>query len=460
MPAPTGPRKPIGLDLEFAAGNFDHLHRAAGVLLPFDARSDQLLDFAVAALEALRRDRPIALTTLFMRRRRTELDRPVGPHERLVLLLGRLRQQFELRDRFRFLPIRRTDAVGAGVAAADHDHILAPGDDLTGNRIARDDLVLLREKFHREMDAGEIASRHRQIAGRFRASGQRDRIERVEKLARRDVDADVRARTKFDALLGHLRHPPIDQVLFHLEIGDAVAEQAADSIGFLEQDDVVSSACELLRARHSGRARSDDGHALAGPHRRRKRHDPAFFPALIDQKMLDRFDADRIVVDIERARRFAGCGANASGEFGKVVGRMQNVERHPPLMTIGEIVPIGNDVVDRASTLTERDAAIHAASALARRLVILEGKGEFTVMPKAPLDRLGRFLDPRELDETGDLSHYATSRAFAACVARASVRFANISPNARLYSCGKTFTNLARSFSQLSRIASATADPV
>ena len=44
--------------------------------------------------------------------------------------------------------------------------------------------------------------------------------------------------------------------------------------------------------------------------------------------MLDRLDADGIVVDVERARRLARRRAHAPGELREVVGRMQDVERH------------------------------------------------------------------------------------------------------------------------------------
>ena len=51
--------------------------------------------------------------------------RPVRPDQRLVLVLRRLGQDFELRDRQRALPVRGADAVRAGIAAADHDDMLA-----------------------------------------------------------------------------------------------------------------------------------------------------------------------------------------------------------------------------------------------------------------------------------------------------------------------------------------------
>ena len=62
------------------------------------------------------------------------------------------------------------------------------------DRVAGDDLVLLRQELHREMDAVEIAARHRQIARRFRAARDHDRIVVGEEVLGRDVVADVDAR--------------------------------------------------------------------------------------------------------------------------------------------------------------------------------------------------------------------------------------------------------------------------
>src|SRR5690606_30247534 len=54
--------------------------------------------------------------------------------------------------------------------------------------------------------------------------------------------------------LTDFRAPRTDPlVLLELEVGDAVAEQAADAIGALEDDDVVAGARELLRAGEPGR---------------------------------------------------------------------------------------------------------------------------------------------------------------------------------------------------------------
>ena len=53
----------------------------------------------------------------------------------------------------------------------------------------------------------------------------------------RDVDADVRAGAELGALGLHLREAPVEDALLHLELGDAVAQQAADAVGALEHGD-------------------------------------------------------------------------------------------------------------------------------------------------------------------------------------------------------------------------------
>jgi hypothetical protein len=100
--------------------------------------------------------------------------RPVRPGDALVLVLGRRRHDFELRDGFRALPERRADAVRTGVAAADHDDMLAFGENVRGvaERLGGDAAVLLRQEIHRKVDAVEVAAGDRQIAAGFGAAGQ------------------------------------------------------------------------------------------------------------------------------------------------------------------------------------------------------------------------------------------------------------------------------------------------
>ena len=196
-------------------------------------------------------------------------------------------------------------AVGAGVAAADHDHMLAGGHDLICNRVAGDNPVLLRQEFHREMHALQFAARHRQIARNLGAAREHHGVEVGQQFFRWNVSAHFLAHAELHAFSLHLLDAAIDEMLFHLEVGNAIAQQAADAIIFLKQHHVMPRARELLRARHACRAGADDRHALAGFLLRRLRRNPAIFPAFVDDRVLDRFDAHRVGVDAQRAGFFA-----------------------------------------------------------------------------------------------------------------------------------------------------------
>src|SRR6185437_15410624 len=110
-----------------------------------------------------------------------------------------------------------------------------------------------------------------------------------------------------------------------------------------------------------GRTGADDGDALAGLLLRRFGGDPTLLESAIGDGAFDRFDSDRHVVDVERARGFARRGANAARHLGEVVGRVQVLRRLLPVGVIDEVVPVGDLVVDRAPGVTIGDSTVHAA---------------------------------------------------------------------------------------------------
>src|SRR6185436_15355561 len=114
----------------------------------------------------------------------------------------------------------------------------------------------------------------------------------------------------------------------------------------------------------AGRAGADDGHLLPGAVLRRRRRHPALVPRAVDDGRLDRLDGDRIVVDAEHARALAWRGTQLAGELREVVGRVQPLDRGPPAIPVDQVVPVGNQIPERAALVTERDAAVHAARAL------------------------------------------------------------------------------------------------
>ena len=129
---------------------------------------------------------------------------------------------------------------------------------------------------------------------------------------------------------------------------------------------------------------------------------------------------------MQGAGGLAGRRADAAGEFREIVGRMQDFQRFLPVAVEHQIVPVRNDVVDRAAVGAEGNAAIHAARTLRPGLLLVQGGDEFLVVLQANSDRLVGLLDPVKFEKSGGLAHYAIS--FSAVAA--------ISSRARRYSCG------------------------
>ena len=74
-----------------------------------------------------------------------------------------------------------------------------------------------------------------------------------------------------------------------------------------------------------------------------------YLPEFAGVQVLDGFDGDRIIVDVERAGRLARRRADAAGEFREIIGRMQVARRLVPTVAVDEVVPVRNLIVDRAA---------------------------------------------------------------------------------------------------------------
>jgi hypothetical protein len=139
--------------------------------------------------------------------------------------------------------------------------------------------------------------RSRPGTGRSRGTrapgGDDDRVVPLAQVIPGDVDPDVDARAEPGALGRHLGEAQVEVLLLHLEVGDAVAQQAADAVVALEDRDGVTRAGELLRGREPGGPRADDGHGLARQAPGRLRLHPAVAERLVDDRDLDLLDRDR-----------------------------------------------------------------------------------------------------------------------------------------------------------------------
>src|SRR6185295_5543222 len=209
----------------------------------------------------------------------------------------------------------------------------------------------------------------------------------------------------------------LDDLLLELHVRDAVHEQPADAVVALEDGDQVADAVELRRA---GEARGSGAHhrdLLPGPLGRRLGHDPAHLEALVDDRAFDVLDRDGRLVDAQDARAFARRGADAAGELREVVRLVEPLQRVAPLVAVDQVVPLGDQVVDRAARghpaeqragVAEGDAAVHAARSLRAEPLLLHVEVELLPV-RRPL--LGVAVDgklPLELHESGWLAHIRT----------------------------------------------------
>ena len=200
-----------------------------------------------------------------------------------------------------------------------------------------------------------------------------------------------------------------------VETGHTVAVIGAGPAG-------LAAAQQLRRAGHTvtvyerdeaGGAGADDGDLLPRLDPRRLRDDPALVPRPVDDRLLDLLDGDRVAVDPEDARRLARGRAERAGELGEVVRGVQAVDRGAPLVAVDQVVPVGDQVPERAPLVAERDAAVHAPRPLGAELLLGHRVVHLEVVVHPLGDRPpGRRL-AGDLHESGRLTHHSPPLAQA-----------------------------------------------
>jgi hypothetical protein len=180
---------------------------------------------------------------------------------------------------------------------------------------------------------------------------------------------------------------------------------STDPVGALEHDDVVARAGELLGDGEPGRARSDHGDTLAGPHRRHVGRDPPFVPGTIDDLDFDLLDGDGVLVDAQHTRRLTRSRTQPPGELREVVRGMQPLDGILPVVAVDEIVPVGDQVPERAPVVAEGDTAVHATPRLMTQLAIVEVLVHLLPVAQAYGNRAPRRRLTIPLQETGWFTH-------------------------------------------------------
>ena len=271
------------------------------------------------------------------------------------------------------LPVRGPQTVGSGIAAADDDDTLP----LSRDRLVQDgipgvSLVLLGEVIQRQMDALQLSPGNRQLPGLLGAECEADRVVLATQFIPADIHADIDAEFKLHPFGFHLLQPPVNDPFFHLEVGNAIAQQSPDTVRLLEDCHTMPLASQLLSSGEACRSRADDRHGLTGSHGRQNGLHPAFVKPLVDDVPLDDPDRHRVTVNPQDAGRLAGGRTEASSKFREIVRRMQRLQRILPSSAMNQIVPFGDEVHHRTAimALAEGHPAVHTARALGFELVL------------------------------------------------------------------------------------------
>src|SRR5215207_9885775 len=358
-------------------------------------------DVAACTRKALYGDVEAALATLLVGRVGVQDEGPVRPGE-VVGGLGRAGAVGQYLYRGAALAVGVAEAIRARVAAAqDYDVLAGGGDrDLRIGREACRPPVLLHQVVHSEVDAAELAARHVEVTSLQGADGEDDGVELALEVLRGRVLADVGAGAELDPFLLHNGDAAVEDPLFDLVVGDTVSEEAAESIIFLEHDSRMSGPVELLRRGEPCGPATHDGDLPACTLLRRRRpgDDPSFLEGPIDDGELYLFYGDGLVVDGEDARSLARGRAEHPRELREIVGLVQAIYGLLPVLAINEVVPVGDQVPQRAARVAERHAAIHATRGLAFKLLVGHRLVDVAVVLDAFLDgtfwgRLASYLE-------------------------------------------------------------------
>ena len=382
----------------------------------------QALDLAFIAIERFGRNGKFAHAALLVAGAGTQLQGPVRPHQGLVLVLGWLRHDLKLGHAGSAMAVAGAHAVAAGVAAANHDHVLALSSQLGLDLVACIDLVLLRQKLHGKVNAVQVAPRRGQVARLLGACSQQHGVKvllqllwghgffgPIGDLAVFGHGTHQHAGAKHHTFGLHLGHTAVDVGFFHFEIGNAVAQQAAHTVIFFKYGDLMAHPSQLLGGGQACGARTDHRHFFTGFHGWQLGLDPALRPRFVDDGVLNRLDAHGIVVHIQSASGFTGCRANAPCELWKVIGAVQHGDGVVPVPLKHQLVEVRNDVVHRAAVVAKRCAAVHTTRALRFGLCIAQAHHKFLVIFQARRYGLVALFNALKLHKAGDFSHDAYS---------------------------------------------------
>jgi hypothetical protein len=225
-------------------------------------------------------------------------------------------------------------------------------------------VILLHEIVHSEVNAHQLPPWNGKISGHECTCSDYDGVEATAQFVPADVVTYVYTHAELRAFCAHLPETIIDRLFFQFEIRDTVSEQAANSIVPFIHRDRVPRPRELLGGRQSGWTGAHDRNGLSREPFGWVGLYPVARPRLVDDGLLNQFDRHRLLADPENTRTFARCRTQSTGEFGKVVGRVQALTRFTILAAPHEVIPLWDEVSKGATLMAERNPTVHAPAGL------------------------------------------------------------------------------------------------
>src|SRR6266545_4632002 len=256
--------------------------------------------------------------------------------------------------------------VGGGVAAADHQDLLA---DLHGPAVAG-----LAQELQPARDAAQVAAFHREAAADVLADGEEGGVVAAEVLPG-DVGADAGVAADLDAAepldLGDLG---VEDLLGQVPVGDAAAQHAARPGLRLQDRHPVAEAAQVVGAAEPAGPGADHGDVLAVERRQRWRDRVVGQrQAVVAEVALDVADADGLVVVLAVTGALAGVVADPTGDRG------HRVVFHDGQVAVQEALVL--DVVEVLLDLLAGGARVVAG----RHLVAVDGPEEAEVLGREQL---------------------------------------------------------------------------
>ena len=306
---------------------------------------------------------------------------PLRPGVARRALIGRGRQKLKLAHTARTLAHGGTHAVVAGIAAAnDHDVQAASVHRELATIEQRDGRS--RQVVHGIHHAGRFDVRSRKPARGTGTSSHHDSVKAIELGCHRRV-RHIGAQLKHNAQLTHERHATLDHGLLELHVGNAIHKQTARAVIALKHRHTGAATRKLPCSHQPSRSRTnhrDRGRILP---RRLKAARTAVGPLMVANRALVIVNRRGLAVDrTQVARGLAQRRTHAARKLGHGRGERQALGRLVPAAAVHQLVPLGNQVMQRAAAraclakarahLAKRHTAHHAAARLGATRIVVE----------------------------------------------------------------------------------------